>query len=214
MKGVGETLRRGGTATLATDAADREKFLNLRDRIEFLRRLNFSDIPGVDHLPDLSEEDLIAHPHAWLADHVVGMRGLAELRKSLRLSDVIAAALPYTTLNWMDRAAPTHLEVPSGSRIALKYEGDEAVLAVKLQEMFGLRETPRVALGRVPVTLHLLSPARRPIQVTRDLAGFWERTYAEVKKELKGRYPRHPWPDDPFDPVQAVATRYTKKRIN
>jgi ATP-dependent helicase HrpB len=83
------------------------------------------------------------------------------------------------------------------------------VLAVKLQEMFGLADTPRVAFGKIPVTLHLLSPGRQPIQVTQDLRGFWERTYAEVKKELKGRYPKHPWPDDPW---KAAPTARTKPR--
>jgi ATP-dependent helicase HrpB len=95
--------------------------------------------------------------------------------------------------------APTHLTVPSGSRKRLHYEpGQPPVLAVKLQELFGLADTPRVAHGKVAVMLHLLSPAQRPIQVTQDLKGFWERTYTEVKKELKGRYPKHPWPDDPW----------------
>ncbi|HTN42637.1 MAG TPA: ATP-dependent helicase C-terminal domain-containing protein, partial [Nitrospiria bacterium] len=100
----------------------------------------------------------------------------------------------------LEEGAPTHLTVPSGSRLRLEYRpGESPVLSVKLQEMFGLADTPRVAFGKIPVTLHLLSPARRPIQVTQDLRGFWERTYAEVKKELKGRYPKHPWPDDPWN---------------
>jgi ATP-dependent helicase HrpB len=99
--------------------------------------------------------------------------------------------------------------VPSGSRLRIEYApGESPVLAVKLQEMFGCADTPRVAFGRVPVTLHLLSPARRPIQVTQDLRGFWDRTYAEVKKELKGRYPKHPWPDDPWN---AAPTRRTRR---
>jgi ATP-dependent helicase HrpB len=110
----------------------------------------------------------------------------------------------------LEEGAPTHLTVPSGSRLRLEYRpGESPVLAVKLQEMFGLSDTPRVAFGKIPVTLHLLSPARRPIQVTQDLRGFWERTYAEVKKELKGRYPKHPWPDDPW---KAVPTARTKSR--
>ena len=100
--------------------------------------------------------------------------------------------------------------MPSGSQLKLEYKpGESPVLAVKLQEMFGLADTPRIARGRVPVTLHLLSPARQPIQVTQDLHGFWERTYAEVKKELKGRYPKHPWPDDPWN---AVPTARAKRR--
>jgi ATP-dependent helicase HrpB len=106
--------------------------------------------------------------------------------------------------------APSHIQVPSGSRIPVSYEDPDApVLAVRLQEMFGLAETPRVASGRIPVTLHLLSPAHRPVQVTRDLAGFWRTTYFEVRKDLKGRYPKHFWPDDP---LQAEPTRYAKRR--
>jgi len=100
--------------------------------------------------------------------------------------------------------------VPSGSRIPLRYAGEEPpFLEVKLQELFGLAETPTVAWGRVPVVLHLLSPARRPVQVTTDLKGFWNGAYREVRKELKGRYPKHPWPEDPWS---AVPTRHVKKR--
>jgi len=100
--------------------------------------------------------------------------------------------------------------VPSGSRILVDYTDPAApVLAVRLQELFGLSETPAVGRGRVPLTLHLLSPARRPVQVTRDLAGFWRTTYFEVRKDLKGRYPRHHWPDDP---LEAEPTRHTKRR--
>ncbi|HEX7816030.1 ATP-dependent helicase C-terminal domain-containing protein, partial [Dyella sp.] len=106
--------------------------------------------------------------------------------------------------------APDSVTVPSGMTRRLEYAPDEPpVLAVKLQELFGLADTPRIAGGRVPVTLHLLSPAGRPIQVTQDLKGFWERTYPEVRKELKGRYPRHPWPDDPWT---AVPTHRAKPR--
>ncbi len=101
--------------------------------------------------------------------------------------------------------------MPSGSSVRLDYGNpDEPVLPVRLQEMFGAQDTPRIAAGRVPVTLHLLSPARRPVQITQDLAGFWRRTYAEVKKELKGRYPKHYWPDDP---LQAEPTRGTKRSM-
>ena len=110
----------------------------------------------------------------------------------------------------LDEWAPTHVQVPSGSRIPVDYSDPTApVLAVRLQELFGLADTPTVARGRVPVTLHLLSPARRPVQVTRDLAGFWRTTYFEVRKDLKGRYPKHHWPDDP---LPAAPTRHAKRR--
>jgi ATP-dependent helicase HrpB len=113
----------------------------------------------------------------------------------------------------LDELAPTHLAVPSGSRLRLRYApGGLPVLAVKLQELFGLADTPRIAEGRIAVTLHLLSPAQRPIQVTQDLRGFWERTYAEVKKELKGRYPKHPWPDDPWTATPTRRVQASKSR--
>jgi ATP-dependent helicase HrpB len=106
--------------------------------------------------------------------------------------------------------APTHLVVPSGSRIPIDYGDPEApVLAVRLQEMFGCTETPRVARGRVALTIHLLSPAHRPVQVTRDLAGFWRTSYFDVRKDLRGRYPKHHWPDDP---LTATPTSRAKRR--
>jgi ATP-dependent helicase HrpB len=109
----------------------------------------------------------------------------------------------------LDELAPSHLTVPSGSRIRLDYSGETPVLAVRIQEMFGSTDTPRIGGGGQPVLLHLLSPAGRPMQVTADLAGFWVRGYPEVKKDLKGRYPKHSWPDDP---LQARPTRRAKKR--
>jgi ATP-dependent helicase HrpB len=149
--------------------------------------------------PDVSDPALLATLEQWLAPYLEGVTRRAHLARV----DLLAALRGH--LDWsqgarLDELAPTHLAVPSGARHGLDYvPGQSPVLAVKLQEMFGLADTPRIAGGRVPVTLHLLSPARRPIQVTQDLRGFWERTYAEVKKELKGRYPRHPWPDDPWN---------------
>jgi ATP-dependent helicase HrpB len=119
-------------------------------------------------------------------------------------------ALDWNTRQELERSAPATFTAPSGRSHRLDYREDGSVaLEIKLQELFGLADTPRVAAGRVPVTLHLLSPAGRPIQVTQDLKGFWERTYPEVKKELKGRYPRHPWPDDPWS---ATPTHRAKPR--
>jgi ATP-dependent helicase HrpB len=115
--------------------------------------------------------------------------------------------LDWSLRRRLDELAPTHLAVPSGSRIRIDYAGDEPVLAVKLQELFGQTETPRLVDGRVPVLVHLLSPARRPVQVTRDLASFWATTYFEVRKDLKGRYPKHPWPDDPLAARATARTR-------
>jgi ATP-dependent helicase HrpB len=118
--------------------------------------------------------------------------------------------LEYRQRQALEELAPTHLVVPSGSRIKLDYCAEEQpVLAVKLQELFGLAATPTVAGGRVAVLLHLLSPAGRPLQVTRDLKGFWDGSYHQVKKEMKGRYPKHPWPDDPWN---AAPTRRAKPK--
>lgn len=162
-----------------------------------------------ENWPDLSDAALAEHLADWLGPYLDGITRRAHLAK-LDLLAILKAQLGWKQSQQLDADAPTHLEVPSGSRLKLEYKpGESPVLAVKLQEMFGLADTPRIARGRVPVTLHLLSPARRPIQVTQDLKGFWERTYAEVKKELKGRYPKHPWPDDPWN---AAPTARAKRR--
>ena len=126
------------------------------------------------------------------------------------LSRALTAQLDYATLRKIDQLAPTSIVVPSGQSRGIDYNGDgPPVLAVKLQELFGLADTPTIANGRIALMLHLLSPAGRPIQVTQDLGSFWERTYPEVRKELKGRYPKHPWPDDPWT---ATATHRAKPR--
>ena len=149
-------------------------------------------------LPDLSDAALLASLDDWLAPHLAGKTRLDTL-SAQQLGEALGAKLDYPQRRALDELAPETLAVPSGNSKRLHYElGQLPVLAVKLQELFGLADTPRIAKGRVPVVLHLLSPAQRPIQVTQDLRGFWERTYPEVKKELKGRYPRHPWPDDPW----------------
>jgi ATP-dependent helicase HrpB len=149
--------------------------------------------------PALDDDTLYEQLDHWLAPHLGGISRRDHLAR-LDLVGLLNNQLDYAQQQRLARLAPTHLEVPSGSRVALEYAADGAppVLAVKLQELFGATRTPTVDDGRMAVALHLLSPGRRPIQVTRDLAGFWARTYAEVRKELKGRYPRHPWPDDPL----------------
>jgi ATP-dependent helicase HrpB len=163
-----------------------------------------------ENWPDVSDATLLASLDDWLAPYLDGITRRDHLAR-LDLMAIFNAMLDYAHQQQLARLAPTHLEVPSGSRVAIEYFGDAAppVLAVKLQELFGLARTPCVDDGRMPVMLHLLSPARRPIQVTRDLAGFWARTYPDVKKELKGRYPRHPWPDDP---MSATPTARTKRK--
>ena len=162
-----------------------------------------------ENWPDISDAALSNTLDEWLGPCLDGITRRAHLTR-LDLPGLLNNLLGWEKGRRLDDAAPTHIEVPSGSRVRLVYvPGESPALKVKLQEMFGLADTPRVAGGKVPVTLHLLSPAQRPIQVTQDLRGFWERTYPEVKKELKGRYPRHPWPDDPWN---AVPTARAKKR--
>jgi len=160
--------------------------------------------------PDLSAEGLLRTPETWLIPFLKGIRTRTQLA-ALDLLPPLRALLSYEKLRLLDQRAPVSLTVPSGHGVPLDYaSGDEPVLAVKLQEMFGLADTPEIAAGRVKVLLHLLSPARRPVQITRDLRGFWNTGYREVKKELKARYPKHPWPDDPWN---AVPTRKTKPRV-
>ena len=165
-------------------------------------------------LPDLSDAALLATLDDWLKPAFAGKTRLDALAGDA-LAEALKGAVDWPLRQRIDALAPTRIEVPSGMQRAIEYALDadgapaSPVLAVKLQELFGLAETPRIVEGRVPLTLHLLSPAGRPLQVTQDLRGFWERTYPDVKKEMKGRYPRHPWPDDPWN---AVATHRAKPR--
>ncbi len=176
----------------------------LRRRVEALREWS----PELG-LPDFSDAALLASLESWLAPYLANARRLDALGAA-ELSDALAARLDFAQRRALDAQAPTAIRVPSGLERRIAYPpGASPVLAVKLQELFGLADTPRIANGRVPLTLHLLSPAGRPIQVTQDLRGFWERTYPEVRKELKGRYPKHPWPDDPWS---ATPTHRAKPR--
>jgi ATP-dependent helicase HrpB len=174
----------------------------VRMRLAFLHR-------HVDGWPDVGDEALRTTARQWLLPHVVGMRRREEV-EALDLSALLLSRLSWRQRAELDELAPTHLEVPSGSRIRIDYSDPTApVLAVRIQELFGLATTPRLARGAVPLTLHLLSPAYRPVQVTRDLGGFWRNSYFEVRRELRGRYPRHAWPDDP---MRAQPTRRAKPR--
>ncbi len=160
-------------------------------------RVNFLHTWLPEAWPAMADDDL-STDLAWLAPYVEGMVRIDDLKK-LDLLTILSSRFSWAELQELERLAPSHLEVASGSRIKLRYEpGSPPILAVRLQEMFGMQETPTVCQGRVPVVVHLLSPAQRPIQVTQDLKGFWQNTYQEVKKELKGRYPKHFWPDDPL----------------
>ncbi|GHC03618.1 ATP-dependent helicase HrpB [Thermomonas carbonis] len=165
-------------------------------------------------LPDLSDAALLASLDTWLMPAFAGKTRLDALDESA-LADALKSAVDWSLRQRIDQLAPTRIDVPSGMQRAIAYALDDhgepasPVLAVKLQELFGLAQTPRIVDGRVPLTIHLLSPGGRPLQVTQDLAGFWERTYPEVRKEMKGRYPRHPWPNDPWN---AAATHRAKPR--
>ncbi|MEJ2682918.1 MAG: ATP-dependent helicase HrpB [Candidatus Sulfobium sp.] len=170
-------------------------------RVAFMHR-----VFGEEEWPDISDECLASSPEEWLLPWLTGIRSEQEL-SSLDLLPALRAQLSWDMLRLLDERSPVSITVPSGHRVRLDYTGDTPVLAVKLQEMFGLAETPEIGGGRVKVLLHLLSPARRPVQITRDLKGFWNGGYQEVKKELKGRYPKHPWPDDPWNAVPTGKTK-------
>lgn len=170
-----------------------DELRQLQARTAMLRRIDGPD----SSLPDLSDAALLAELTEWLSPFLDGITRAAQLAR-LDLGAALEARLDWTNKRRLDEEMPTHVTVPTGSRIGLDYSGNEPVLAVRLQELFGLASSPAVAKGRLPVTLHLLSPARRPVQVTRDLAGFWSGSYKDVKKDLKGRYPKHFWPDDPM----------------
>jgi ATP-dependent helicase HrpB len=157
----------------------------------------------------VSDDALALSVEQWLEPHLAGLRRLDEVSR-LDLESALLELLTWEQRRALDRLAPTHYQVPSGSRIAIDYADPAApVLAVRIQEMFGLMETPRVGDGRVPLTIHLLSPAHRPVQVTKDLAGFWRTSYFDVRKDLRGRYPKHEWPENP---LEATPTRRTKRR--
>lgn len=191
-----ESIRSEGLDLLPWTRAARQ----YQERAVFLRRHDPS-------WPDLSDEALTATLEDWLAPYADGMKSRSDLQR-VNLKEALEALLSWEQRRELDERAPTHWQVPSGSRLPIDYSDlDAPALAVRLQELFGLPETPRIAGGRVPLTLHLLSPAQRPVQVTRDLASFWSQTYFEVRKDLKGRYPKHYWPDNP---LEAEATRRAK----
>ncbi|MEG6584658.1 ATP-dependent helicase HrpB [Dendrosporobacter sp. 1207_IL3150] len=159
--------------------------------------------------PDISDEALLKEIDIWLGPHLIGISNKKDLQR-INLNEIFESLLTWEQRQIMDRIAPSHVLVPSGQRIMVDYSiPTKPVLAVRLQELFGLSETPCVAGGKVPLTLHLLSPAFRPVQVTTDLASFWKHGYHEVKSDLKGRYPKHFWPDNP---LLAAATSKAKPR--
>jgi ATP-dependent helicase HrpB len=174
-----------------------------RDRVAFLRKAEG------DSWPDLSDAALAADTDNWLMPVLYDKTALKEL-SSGELSDAVMALLPWELRARLEREAPTHFEAPTGTMLAIDYEAEQGpTIAVRLQELFGLNTHPSIARGAVPLVLELLSPAQRPVQVTRDLPGFWRGSYAAVRSDLRGRYPRHPWPEDP---ANALPTRRVKPR--
>ena len=177
--------------------------LQLRNRVKFLRHAEG------DEWPDLSDAALAGTASEWLAPFLTGRTALSQIDAD-ELTAALDALIPWNMRKRLDAEAPTHFTAPSGSHVPIDYEAEEGPkLAIRVQEMFGLAAHPTIAGGRVPLLIELLSPAHRPVQVTRDLPGFWRGSYKDVKTELRGRYPRHPWPDDP---LKASATRRAKPR--
>jgi ATP-dependent helicase HrpB len=190
---------------------------DLQARMEFVRRLEEGDhardapvpAPDDESWPGVSDEALAATTDVWLAPWLDGVTRRDHLTR-LSLPDILCALLPWNKQRQLDQLAPTHLQVPSGSSIRIDYLDESApAVSVRLQEVFGLDATPRIGAGRVPITFKLLSPAQRPVQVTRDLASFWRGSYADVRKDMRGRYPKHYWPENP---LEAEATRGVRRR--
>jgi ATP-dependent helicase HrpB len=197
-----EQVRRGGLDVLPWGEAGRR----LRARLAFVdahRGGAAADLPSSD------ESTLLAELPQWLEPYLQDVTRLDQL-DAARLNEALLSRYTYAQRRVLDEFAPSHITVPTGSRIPVDYEDDNApCIEVRMQEVFGLADTPRIAGGKVPVTLKLLSPARRPMQITRDLAGFWRGSYAEVRKDMRGRYPRHYWPENP---LEAEPTRGTRPR--
>jgi ATP-dependent helicase HrpB len=167
-----------------------EATASLRARVRWCR-----EVVG-DPWPDLSDPALLAAVDEWLAPHLRGVRNAAGLGR-IDVHHALRTLLPWPLPQKLDELTPTHLTLPTGDGATIDYSGEHPIASVKMQEVFGLLESPRVLGGRVPVVLALLSPARRPLQVTSDLAGFWKGSYGQVRSEMRGRYPKHDWPEDP-----------------
>jgi ATP-dependent helicase HrpB len=177
--------------------------MQLRDRVGFLRAA------GESEWPDLTDQGLVKTVAEWLAPYLAGKTKLSEIAAD-DLGRALEALLPWNLKRRLEEEAPTHFEAPTGNRHAIDYEAAGApAVHIRVQELFGLTRHPSIANGKLPLTLHLLSPAHRPIQITRDLPGFWKGSWAAVKAEMKGRYPRHQWPDDP---ASAAPTARAKPR--
>jgi ATP-dependent helicase HrpB len=177
--------------------------LQFRNRVQFLRRAEGEE------WPDLSNDGLARTTAVWLEPHLMDKTARSQLSAD-QLSDAVMAMVPWNLRRRLDAEAPTHFTAPSGSHVPIDYEAEQGpTVSIRVQELFGLAQHPSIAGGRVPLVIELLSPAHRPVQVTRDLPGFWRGSYSQVRAEMRGRYPKHPWPDDP---LTAPATRRAKPR--
>jgi ATP-dependent helicase HrpB len=176
---------------------------HLRDRVGFLRA------SGSPDWPDLSDATLAERVEDWLAPAIEGARSLAAITPD-QLENALSSLLSWSDRRRLDAEAPAFFEAPTGSKLLIDYDAEGGpAISVRVQELFGLAKHPAIAGGRVPLTIHLLSPAHRPVQVTKDLPGFWRGSYAAVRVEMKGRYPRHPWPEEP---TAALPTTRAKPR--
>ena len=167
-----------------------------KDNERLLRRLRFLAAAYGPPWPDLSDPALLADLEDWLMPYLPGVTGLAQITPG-QISEALRGLVPPAAANRLEALAPSHYEAPTGSRVPIRYEADQPVLAIRVQELFGLSQHPTIADGRLKLTVELLSPAHRPIQITRDLPGFWAGSWSDVRADLRGRYPRHAWPEDP-----------------
>ncbi len=202
---IGEALanavRRKGLSCLPWNESSEGLLIRARCGREWLPELE---------LPALDDDTLLAELDNWLVPFMAGMRKISDLKK-LDLKGALEAYLGWDNVKTLNRETPARFEVPTGSSYTIRYkEGEAPVLAVRMQEMYGQQASPVIAMGRVTLVIELLSPAQRPLQITRDLASFWEGAYRDVQKEMKGRYPKHVWPDDP---ATHEPTRKTKRQL-
>ena len=195
--------RKASSVSGSTGCPGAKLALQFRNRVQFLRRAEG------DEWPDLSNEGLARSAADWLEPLLTDKTARSELSAE-QLSEAMTALVPWNLRKRLDAEAPTHFTAPTGSAMPIDYDAEQGpTVSIRVQELFGLSQHPSIAGGRVPLVIELLSPAHRPVQVTRDLPGFWRGSYADVKTEMRGRYPKHPWPDDP---LHAPATRRAKRR--
>jgi ATP-dependent helicase HrpB len=193
-----EAIRSHGLAILPWE----KSAVTLRERLGWLH------LGLGEPWPDMADAALLADLEDWLLPFLTGKASLDRL-DAATLRQALLSRVPHALQREVDRLAPTHFHAPSGSRVPIRYDGEQPLLAIRVQELYGLDRHPAIAEGTIPLTLELLSPAHRPIQTTRDLPGFWRGSWADVRAEMRGRYPKHVWPENP---LQAEATARAKPR--